>query len=118
MRITYDPARVSYAQLVGSLWNHIDPTVKDEQFCGSGNQYRSGIYWQDEAERKLAENSRDALLSSGKFKAIHTEIIAATTFYPVEEYHQDYYKKSPIRYGYYRNVCSRDARVQQLWGSK
>ena len=70
-----------------------------------------------EGERKLAEGSRDALLSSGKFKVIHTEIIAATTFYPAEEYHQDYYKKNPIRYAYYRKGCGRDARVQQLWGS-
>jgi peptide-methionine (S)-S-oxide reductase len=118
VRVTYDPARVSYAQLVDYFWKHIDPTVKDRQFCDSGNQYRSGIYWQNEAERKIAESSRDALLSSGKFKEIHTEIIAATTFYPAEEYHQDYYKKNPIRYAYYRNGCGRDARVQQLWGSK
>jgi len=118
VRVTYDPARVSYAQLVEYFWKHIDPTVKDRQFCDSGNQYRSGIYWQDEAERKLAEGSRDALLASGKFKVIHTEIVAATTFYPAEEYHQDYYKKNPIRYAYYRNGCGRDARVQQLWGSK
>ena len=118
VRVTYDPARVSYAQLVDYFWKHIDPTVKDRQFCDSGNQYRSGIYWQNEAERKIAESSRDALLTSGKFKEIHTEIIAATTFYPAEEYHQDYYKKNPIRYAYYRNGCGRDARVQQLWGSK
>jgi len=118
VRVTYDPARVNYAQLVDFFWKHIDPTVKDKQFCDSGNQYRSGIYWQNEAERKLAESSRDALLSSGKFKEIHTEIIAATVFYPAEEYHQDYYKKNPIRYAYYRSGCGRDARVQQLWGSK
>jgi peptide-methionine (S)-S-oxide reductase len=118
VRVTYDPVRLSYARLVDFFWKHIDPTVKDKQFCDSGNQYRSGIYWQNEAERKLAESSRDALLSSGKFKVIHTEIIAATTFYPAEEYHQDYYMKNPIRYAYYRNGCGRDARVQQLWGSK
>ena len=98
VRVTYDPVRLSYARLVDFFWKHIDPTVKDKQFCDSGNQYRSGIYWQNEAERKLAESSRDALLSSGKFKVIHTEIIAATTFYPAEEYHQDYYMKNPIRY--------------------
>lgn len=118
VRVTYDPARVSYAQLVDYFWKHIDPTVKDKQFCDSGNQYRSGIYWMNEAERKLAESSRDAILSSGKFKEIHTEIIAATIFYPAEEYHQDYYKKNPIRYAYYRKGCGRDARVEQLWGSK
>lgn len=118
VRVTYDPARVSYTQLVDYFWKHIDPTVKDKQFCDIGNQYRSGIYWQNETERKLAESSRDALLSSGKIKEIHTEIIAATTFYPAEEYHQDYYKKNPLRYSYYRKSCGRDARVQQLWGSK
>ena len=118
IRVTYDPARVSYAQLVDFFWRHIDPTVKDKQFCDTGNQYRSGIYWQNATERMLAESSRDALLSSGQFKEIHTEIIAATTFYPAEEYHQDYYKKNPIRYAYYRNGCGRDARVRQLWGGK
>jgi len=118
VRVTYEPAKVSYAQLVDFFWKHIDPTVKDRQFCDSGNQYRSGIYWQNAAERKIAESSRDALLSSGKFQEIHTEIIAATTFYPAEEYHQDYYKKNPIRYAYYRKGCGRDARVRQLWGSK
>jgi peptide-methionine (S)-S-oxide reductase len=118
VRVTYEPGKVSYAQLVDFFWKHIDPTVKDRQFCDSGNQYRSGIYWQNAAERKIAEGSRDALLSSGIFKEIHTEIIAATTFYPAEEYHQDYYKKNPIRYAYYRNGCGRDARVRQLWGSK
>jgi peptide-methionine (S)-S-oxide reductase len=118
VRVTYEPAKVSYAQLVDFFWKHTDPTVKDKQFCDSGNQYRSGIYWQNAAERKIAESSRDALLSSGKFKEIHTEIIAATTFYPAEEYHQDYYKKNPIRYAYYRKGCGRDARVRQLWGSK
>jgi peptide-methionine (S)-S-oxide reductase len=118
VRVTYEPGKVSYAQLVEFFWRHIDPTVKDKQFCDSGTQYRSGIYWQNAAERTIAESSRDALLSSGKFKEIHTEIIAATTFYPAEEYHQDYYKKNPIRYAYYRKGCGRDARVQQLWGSK
>jgi peptide-methionine (S)-S-oxide reductase len=118
VRVTYEPGKVSYAQLVEFFWRHIDPTVKDKQFCDSGNQYRSGIYWQNAAERAIAEGSRDALLSSGKFKVIHTEIVAATTFYPAEEYHQDYYKKNPIRYAYYRKGCGRDARVQQLWGSK
>ena len=117
IRVTYDPARVSYAQLVDFFWRHIDPTVKDKQFCDTGNQYRSGIYWQNATERMVAEGSRDALLSSGQFKEIHTEIIAATTFYPAEEYHQDYYRKNPIRYAYYRNGCGRDARVRQLWGT-
>jgi peptide-methionine (S)-S-oxide reductase len=118
VRVVYDPARVSYGQLLDHFWKNVDPTVKNRQFCDVGNQYRSGIYWQTEAERKAAEESRDALLKSGRFKEIHTEIKAATIFYPAEEYHQDYAKKNPIRYSYYRNGCGRDARLQQLWGAK
>jgi peptide-methionine (S)-S-oxide reductase len=118
VRVTYDPAKVSYQQLVEYFWKHIDPTVKDQQFCDVGTQYRTGIYWQNEEERNIAEASRDALLKSGKLPKIYTEIIAATAFYPAEEYHQDYYKKNPIRYAYYRRGCGRDARVQAVWGGK
>lgn len=116
VRVSYDPQKVSYAQLVEYFWRHIDPTVKNRQFCDVGSQYRSGIYWQNEGERKIAEGSRDALLASGKLPRIETEIMAASAFYPAEEYHQDYYKKNPIRYAYYRQGCGRDARVQQIWG--
>jgi peptide-methionine (S)-S-oxide reductase len=118
VRIVYDPAKVSYVQLLDHFWKNVDPTVKNRQFCDIGSQYRSGIYWQTESERKAAEESRDALLKSGRFKEIHTEIKAATIFYPAEAYHQDYYRKNPIRYGYYRNGCGRDARLQQLWGTR
>jgi peptide-methionine (S)-S-oxide reductase len=116
VRVVYDPRKVSYQQLVDYFWRHIDPTVKDRQFCDVGSQYRTGIYWQTEAERKVAEGSREALVKSGRFPVIHTEIQAASTFWPAEEYHQDYYKKNPVRYNYYRTSCGRDARVQQLWG--
>ncbi|HUW25843.1 MAG TPA: peptide-methionine (S)-S-oxide reductase MsrA [Gallionella sp.] len=116
VRITYDPAKVSYPQLVEYFWRHIDPTVKDRQFCDIGTQYRSGIYWQNENERKVAEASRDVLLNSGKFPEIHTEIAAAAVFYPAEEYHQGYYRKNPIRYTLYRKGCGRDARVRDIWG--
>lgn len=116
VRVTYDPARVSYAQLLDHFWKNVDPTVKDRQFCDFGSQYRSGIYWQSEAERRAATESRDALLKSGRFREIHTEILAAGTFYPAEAYHQDYYKKNPIRYSYYRNGCRRDERLRELWG--
>jgi peptide-methionine (S)-S-oxide reductase len=118
VRVSYDPAKVGYRQLVDYFWRHIDPTVKDRQFCDVGTQYRTGIYWQNEAERKIAEASRDALLKEGKLPQIHTEIIAASAFYPAEEYHQDYYKKNPIRYAYYRRSCGRDARVREIWGDK
>lgn len=118
VRVTYDPAKLSYQQLVDYFWHHIDPTVKDRQFCDVGTQYRSAIFWHGEAERKIAEASRDALLKSGRFKHVYTEIVAASAFYPAEEYHQGYYQKNPIRYGYYRLSCGRDARVHEIWGDK
>ncbi|CAG0957420.1 Peptide methionine sulfoxide reductase MsrA 2 [Burkholderiales bacterium] len=116
VRIVYDPAKVSYPQLLDHFWRNIDPTVKDRQFCDVGSQYRSGVYWQTEAERQAAEKSREALLKSGKVKEVFTEIQRAGTFYPAEEYHQDYYKKNPLRYAYYRHGCGRDARLKELWG--
>lgn len=118
VRVIYNPQKVSYSQLVEYFWRHIDPTVKDRQFCDVGNQYRSGIYWQNETEHKIAEDSRDALLKSARFPVIYTEVLAASTFWPAEEYHQDYYKKNPIRYAYYRKGCGRDARVLQVWGER
>ncbi len=118
VRVIYDPAKVSYPQLLDYFWRHIDPTVKDRQFCDVGTQYRSGIYWANEAERKVAEASRDALIKSGKFKTIHTELAPASPFWLAETYHQDYYKKNPIRYNYYRKSCGRDARVEEVWSGK
>lgn len=115
VRVIYDPTKVSYPQLLAYFWRHIDPTVKDRQFCDVGNQYRSGIYWQNEAERQAAQASRDELLKSGRFQTIHTEILPASAFYLAEDYHQNYYKKNPVRYNYYRLSCGRDARVKQLW---
>lgn len=118
VKVTYDPGKVTYARLVEYFWGTIDPTVKNRQFCDAGSQYRSGIYWSSDEERKIAEASRDALLASGKFKEIHTEIMRASAFYPAEDYHQDYYKKNPIRYNYYRHGCGRDARLEEVWGKK
>lgn len=118
VRVIYDPTKVSYPQLVEYFWRHIDPTVKDRQFCDVGSQYRSGIYWQNDAEKKVAEASRDALVKSGRFPVIHTELAAASTFWLAEDYHQDYYKKNPVRYNLYRANCGRDLRVEQLWGKR
>lgn len=115
VRVIYDPTKVSYPQLVAYFWRHIDPTVKDRQFCDVGSQYRSGIYWQNDAERQAAQASRDELLKSGRFKQIHTEIQPASKFYLAEDYHQNYYKKNPVRYNYYRLSCGRDARIKKLW---
>jgi len=116
VELHYDPSKVSYSQLVEFFWRHIDPTVKDQQFCDRGPQYRSGIYPLDAAQQEAAEASKAALVASGRFKTVHTEIVPVTTFWPAEEYHQDYYKKNAIRYNYYRYSCGRDARVKALWG--
>lgn len=116
VRIVYDPGKVTYEKLVDYFWRHIDPTVKDRQFCDGGAQYRTGIYYQGDQQKKVAETSRTALEQSGKFARIYTEIEAAGPFYPAEDYHQDYYKKNPVRYKYYRFSCGRDARVAEVWG--
>ncbi len=115
VRVSYDPNKVSYAALLDYFWRNIDPTVKDRQFCDVGNQYRSAIFYANDAQRDAAEASKAALLKSGKFSQIYTEIAPAQQFYVAEEYHQDYYKKNPIRYTYYRTTCGRDARLAQVW---
>lgn len=118
VEVTFDPAQVSYSQLVEYHWRHIDPTAKNRQFCDSGPQYRSGIYWKNAEQKKIAEASKIALEKSGVLKApIATEILAATSFWPAEDYHQDYYKKNPVRYRYYRSGCGRDERLKELWSS-
>ena len=116
VRVTYDPAKVSYSKLVEYFWRTIDPTEKDRQFCDVGDQYRTGIYWGNEAERQTVQASRDALLKTGRFKTIHTELAPASVFYLAEDYHQDYYKKNPVRYNYYRLSCGRDAQLKRVWG--
>jgi peptide-methionine (S)-S-oxide reductase len=118
VRVVYDPSKVSYAQLLDAFWRNVDPTVKDAQFCDVGNQYRSGIYYFDDVQRRAAESSKQALLKSRKFPSIFTEIELAKKFYVAEQYHQDYYKKNPLRYRYYRHGCGRDARLEVLWGPK
>jgi peptide-methionine (S)-S-oxide reductase len=118
VEVTYDDTKVSYSQLVEFFWKTIDPTVKDRQFCDAGTQYRTGFYYLNDEQKKVAEASKAKLQASGKFKTIHTEVAPAVKFYPAEEYHQDYYKKNPIRYGYYRNGCGRDKRLEELWGTK
>jgi peptide-methionine (S)-S-oxide reductase len=117
VRVVYDPKRISYASLLQIFWKNIDPTVKDRQFCDIGSQYRSGIYYHDAEQKKLAEDSRLTLEQHKPFAGkIHTEIVAATDFWPAEEYHQDYYLKNPIRYKIYRGGRGRDARLKELWG--
>jgi peptide-methionine (S)-S-oxide reductase len=115
VRIVYDPAKVSYQQLLDVFWKNVDPLAADKQFCDTGDQYRSAIFYHDEEQRKLAEASKTSV--QGKFKEpVQTQIAAAGAFYPAEDYHQDYYKKNPVRYKFYRYNCGRDARLEQLWG--
>ena len=119
VEIVFDPAKVSYSQLVEHFWVTIDPTTKDQQFCDRGSPYRTAIFAQDAGQLKIAQDSRKALEKSKPFKEpVVTEVVLANTFYPAEEYHQDYYKKNPLRYKYYRSNCGRDARLKQLWGDK
>ena len=117
VEVVFDPQKVSYAQLVEFFWRSIDPTTKDRQFCDAGSPYRSAIFVRGPEQRAVAEGSLAALEKSKPFEApIVTEIVDASEFYPAEEYHQDYYRKNPIRYSYYRYGCGRDARVKELWG--
>ncbi len=119
VRVEFDPARISYAQLLEKFWPTIDPTMKDQQFCDVGSQYRSGIYPLNEQQLKAATASKAALEKTKPFRQpIVTEIVMAGTFYPAEEYHQDYYLKNPVRYAFYRRNCGRDARLKELWGDK
>jgi peptide-methionine (S)-S-oxide reductase len=117
VEITYDPAKVSYAQLLDYFWHHIDPLTANAQFCDQGSQYRSAIFFHDEQEKRAALASKDKY-EKQLGKPIVTEIVTAAAFYKAEEYHQDYYKKNPIRYAYYRRACGRDARIKEVWGSQ
>jgi peptide-methionine (S)-S-oxide reductase len=117
VEVTYDPSKISYEKLLEVFWHNVDPTQGNGQFCDHGTQYRSAIFYKDEAQRKAAEESKRRLEEMPSFKGrIVTQIVAATTFYPAEEYHQDFYKKSPQRYQSYRQGCGRDARLKELWG--
>ena len=117
VQVEYDPSKVSYATLLEVFWRNIDPTQRDAQFCDHGTQYRSGIFYHNDEQKKLAEASKAALQKSKPFKGdIVTEVTAAPEFYRAEEYHQDFYKKNPTRYKIYRTGCGRDARLQALWG--
>ena len=118
VRITYDPAKVSFSSLLDHFWKNVDPTVKNRQFCDVGSQYRSALFYQNDAEKNAIEASKAAILKAGRVKEIHTEIAPATRFYPAEEYHQDYYKKNPVRYKFYRTSCGRDQRLVEIWGKQ
>ena len=119
VQVTYDPAKVSYEELLEVFWRNVDPIDAGGQFCDRGDQYRTAIFVHDEEQRRLAEASKQALEGSGRFEQpIVTEIEQAGPFYPAEDYHQDYYEKNPLRYKFYRWNCGRDARLEQLWGEQ
>jgi peptide-methionine (S)-S-oxide reductase len=119
VEVVYDPAKVSYEQLLQHFWHGIDPTVRDRQFCDIGSPYRTAIFTHDAAQLQAARASLAALERSKPFTApIVTEIAAAGPFYPAEAYHQDYHLKNPLRYRYYRASCGRDSRLRELWGEQ
>ena len=116
VEVAYDPTKVSYEKLLDTFWHNVDPLVKDRQFCDTGRQYRSAIFYRDENEKRLAEASRAEVQKRFK-QPVQTEIVPASTFYPAEEYHQDFYKKNPLRYKFYSTGCGRERRLQELWGA-
>jgi peptide-methionine (S)-S-oxide reductase len=119
VQVEYDPNVVSYETLLGVFWRNIDPVDAGGQFCDRGEQYRSAIFYHDEQQRELAERSKRELEESGQLPGpIVTEIVAATEFYPAEDYHQDYYKRNAVRYNFYKFTCGRPARLEELWGAK
>jgi peptide-methionine (S)-S-oxide reductase len=118
VKVVYDPAKVTYAKLLDVFWRNVDPLVKDKQFCDSGDQYRTAIFYTDEEQKKLAEETKKQVEAKFAPRAVHTQIVRAGPFYDAEEYHQDYYKKNEARYKFYRWNCGRDQRLEQLWGKK
>jgi peptide-methionine (S)-S-oxide reductase len=116
VEVTFDPARITYGQLLDVFWRNVDPTDPAGQFCDKGQQYLAAIYVRDDAQRKLAELS----LANAKkrFGYVATDVLPAGPFYRAEEYHQDYYKKNPFRYHFYRAGCKRDERLKEVWGRR
>ena len=118
VEVVYDPAKVSYQRLLDAFWHNVDPVTPNAQCCDHGNQYRSAIFFQTEEEKRAAEASRHAIEQSKRFnEPIVTQIVVASQFYAAEEYHQDYYKKNPVRYKFYKYNCGRAQRLEALWGN-
>ena len=116
VEIVFDPAKVTYQQLLDVFWRNHDPLAKDRQFCDRGDMYRPGIFFHSEAQRALAEASKKQAQSRFAPRVVHTEITKASAFYKAEDYHQDYHEKNPVRYKLYRFNCGRDQRLEELWG--
>ena len=115
VEVLYDPRKVTYSQLLDVFWRNIDPLTANAQFCDVGSQYRAAIFVHDETQRRLAEESKTAVARRLQ-KPVVTEVVTASKFWPAEDYHQDYYKKNPIRYNLYRAGCGRDQRLEAIWG--
>jgi peptide-methionine (S)-S-oxide reductase len=117
VRVVFDSTRVDYEKLLDVFWHNVDPLTPDRQFCDVGSQYRAAVFYRTGRQRELAEASKRRWDESRRFLSpIVTEIVAASAFYPAEDYHQDFYKKDPARYSSYRAGCGRDRRLQELWG--
>jgi len=114
VQMVYDPRQVSYQQLLDIYWRNVDPTNREGQFCDYGGQYKSAIYYHDAVQKQLAEQSKKGV--EAKLGRAYTDILPASDFWPAEEYHQDYYKKNPVRYRFYRFNCGRDQKLESLWG--
>jgi peptide-methionine (S)-S-oxide reductase len=118
IEVVYDPAKVSYQKLLDAFWHNIDPTTPNAQFCDYGNEYRTAVFFQTDEEKRLSEASKRAIEQSKRFnEPIVTQIVMASQFYPAEEYHQDFYKKNPVRYKLYQYNCGRAKRLEELWGN-
>lgn len=119
VRITFDPDVIGYDRILDYYWHHIDPTRDDGQFCDSGAQYRPVIFYRNDKQRRIAETSKQRIEVTKPFaESIKVEIAKAGPFYPAEDYHQDYYRKNPLRYKFYRYTCGRDEKVHELWGER
>lgn len=117
VEVSYDPAKVSYQKLLDVFWRNVDPITPNAQFCDHGNQYRSAVFYGTDEEQRLSEESKAALERSKRLSApIVTQLVKASVFYQAEDYHQDYYKKNPLRYKYYKFSCGRAQRLEALWG--
>ncbi len=118
VEVVYDPSKVSYQKLLDAFWHNIDPITPNGQFCDYGNEYRTAIFFQTDEEKRLSDISKLAIEQSKRFKEpIVTQIVKASQFYPAEEYHQDFYKKNPVRYKFYQYNCGRAKRLEELWGT-
>ena len=117
VEVVYDPAKVSYQKLLDAFWLNVDPVTPNAQFCDHGNQYRSAIFFQTDEEKRVSETSKQSIEQLKRFQEpIVTQIVMASQFYPAEEYHQDFYKKNPVRYKFYKYNCGRAQRLDALWG--